>query len=79
MTWDMYNAPIPPSDGRYAVWHDGSTSWQDLLLLKELHPIEMAEFAVSQGISNEPAFNWWVPHTLRKREAIIKLALSCNA
>ena len=40
-------------------WHDGSTSWQDLSLLKENpNPIEMAKFAVSQGISNEPAFNW---------------------
>ena len=27
-----------------------------------------------QGIDHKPAFNWWVPHTLKKREAIIKLA-----
>ena len=40
------------------------------MLLKELHPIETAEFQVSQGICNEPAFNWWVPHILRKREAM---------
>ena len=55
-------------------WRDGSTSWESLKLLKESHPIETAEFAVSQGIDREPAFNWWVPHTLKKREAIIKLA-----
>jgi hypothetical protein len=55
-------------------WRDGSTSWESLKLLKESHPIETAEFAVSQGIDREPAFNWWVPHTLNKREAIIKLA-----
>jgi hypothetical protein len=55
-------------------WHDGSTSWESLKLLKESHPIETAEFAVSQDIDREPAFNWWVPHTLKKREAIIKLA-----
>ena len=60
----------------FCQWRDGSTSWQDLSLLKESHPIEMAEFAVLQGISGELAFNWWVPHTLRKREAIIKLAWS---
>ena len=34
---------------------------------------------MSQGLSGEPAFNWWVPHTLRKREAIIKLARSRSA
>ncbi len=45
-------------------WCDGSTSWQDLSLLKELHLIKTAKFAASQGISDEPAFNWWVPHIL---------------
>ena len=60
-------------------WRDGSTSWQDLSLLKESHPIQTAEFAVAQGIDAEPAFNWWVPHTLKKRAAIIKLARSRNA
>jgi hypothetical protein len=54
-------------------WRDGSTSWQDLLLRKELRPIQMAKFAIAQGINTEPAFNWWVPHTLKKRVAIIKL------
>ncbi len=39
----------------------------------------MAEFAIAQGIDTEPAFNWWVPHTLKKRAAIIKLARSRNA
>jgi hypothetical protein len=23
------------------------------------------------GINHEPAFNWWVPHVLRKRDRII--------
>ena len=38
--------------------------------------MEMAEFAVAQKIDREPAFNWWVPHILKKREAIIKLVKS---
>ncbi len=25
------------------------------------------------GIDHDPGFNWWVPHTLRKRDAIIAL------
>ncbi len=32
----------------------------------------MAEYAVAQGIENEPGFNWWVPFVLKKRERIIK-------
>ena len=33
--------------------------------------METAEFAKSRGIDNESTFAWWVPHTLRKRNAII--------
>ena len=52
-------------------WKDGSTTWEKLSKLKESNPIEVAEYAVAQDISHEPAFAWWVPHTLRKRERII--------
>ena len=33
--------------------------------------METAEFAKSRGIDDEPVFAWWVPHTLKKRNAII--------
>ena len=56
-----------------AQWKDGSSSWQKLSDLKESHPIETAEYAVAQGLEQEPAFNWWVPHVLKKRERIISL------
>ena len=39
--------------------------------MKESNPIEVAEFAVSQGIDHEPAFAWWVPYTLKKRDRIL--------
>ena len=39
--------------------------------MKEVHPVETAEYARARGISNEPAFAWWVPYTLRKREIIL--------
>ena len=52
-------------------WRDQSKSWVKLSELKESHPVETAEFAKSRGIDDEPAFAWWVPHTLRKRNAII--------
>ena len=54
-------------------WKDGSTSWQRLSDLKESHPVQVAEFATAQKIDHEPAFNWWVPHTLKKRQRIIAL------
>ncbi len=52
-------------------WKDGTTSWERLADLKESNPIELAEYAVTQGIDREPAFAWWVPYTLRKRNRII--------
>ena len=53
-------------------WIDGTTSWIPLKDLKESNPIEVAEFATSRSIQNEPAFAWWVSHVLRKRSIIIK-------
>ena len=53
------------------TWRDGSTSWERLADLKESYPIEVAEYAVAHGIDREPAFSWWVPYTIRKRNRII--------
>ena len=39
-------------------WKDGSTSWEKLFDLKESHPVEFAEYDLSQDLMNEPAFNW---------------------
>ena len=40
-------------------------------MLKESNPIEIAEYVTALDIENEPAFLWWVPFTLRKRDRII--------
>ena len=37
-----------------------SKAWINLADMKEVHPVEMAEYARMRGISNEPAFAWWV-------------------
>ena len=50
---------------------DQSESWVKLSELKESHPVETVEFAKSRGIDDKSAFAWWVPHTLKKRNAII--------
>ena len=52
-------------------WKDGTTTWERLADLKESNPVQVAEYAVSQGIDHEPAFAWWVPFTLKKRDRII--------
>ena len=54
------------------LWKDGSTTWEKLSDMKESYPIECAEYAVSQSLQHDPAFNFWVNHVLKKREAIIK-------
>ena len=52
------------ADGRYFMrrtttgwhlciqWKEGSTFWEKLSDLKESHPVECAEFALSQGLMN---------------------------
>ena len=39
--------------------------------MKETHPVEVAEYARARGIDKEPAFEWWVPHTLKKRQVVL--------
>ena len=50
---------------------DKSKSWINVADMKEAHLVETAEYARARGISNEPAFTWWVPYNLRKREVIL--------
>ncbi len=54
-------------------WKGGSTTWESLKDLKESHPLEMAEYAIMQGIDHKPAFNWWVLQVMRLRKCIISL------
>ncbi len=53
------------------LWKDKSTSWVALKDVKEGNPIQVAEFAIANGIANEPAFAWWVRDALKKRDRII--------
>ena len=39
--------------------------------MKESHPVEVAEYERARGIDKEPAFEWWLPHTLEKRQVIL--------
>ena len=53
------------------LWKDGSETWIPLKDLKESHPVELADYARARNIDKEPAFAWWIPYTLRKRDVII--------
>ena len=52
-------------------WMDSSETWIPLKVMKESHPVDIAEFAKARGIVDESAFSWWVPYTLRKRDVIL--------
>ena len=52
-------------------WEDRSTSWMPLVDIKETIPADVAEYAKANRLDKEPAFAWWVPHTLKKRDQII--------
>ena len=52
-------------------WKDGSTNLVSLKDIKESYPVQVAEFALATHISMEPAFAWWVPFMLKKRNRIL--------
>jgi hypothetical protein len=37
-------------------WKDGSTTWVPLADLKDSYPVQVEDYAVSNNLSNEPAF-----------------------
>jgi hypothetical protein len=46
-------------------WSNGSCQWIDLKLLKESNPVQVAKYATSHNIDEEPTFAWWVPYVLQ--------------
>ena len=53
------------------LWKDGTQQWAPMEDIKASHPVEVAEYAQSRSLTDEPAFKWWVPYTLKKRDRII--------
>ena len=49
------------------IWKDQLKTWIPLKDLKESNPVEVAEFAKSRFIEDEPAFCWWVPYVVKSR------------
>jgi hypothetical protein len=46
-------------------WANNSRQWDDLKILKESNPAQVAEYAIAWNIGEEPAFAWWVPYPTR--------------
>lgn len=55
-------------------WKDGSTSWLTLKELKETNAVEVAQYAKENRLLDEPAFQWWAPHVLKKLIRLIKMS-----
>ena len=55
---------------------DGSEQWYPLKDMKESYPVQVVEYDVAKGISNYPEFSWWVPYTIKKRNAVISVIKS---
>ena len=53
------------------LWKDGTSTWEKLKDIKASYPVQLAEYAHHCRIADEPAFAWWVPHVLKKKERII--------
>ena len=39
--------------------------------VKEAYPVQLAEYALQRSITNAPAFAWWTPYVLKKKNIII--------
>ena len=54
----------------YVDWKDNGGNWIELKDLKHAYPVELAEYAIKSNIQHEPAFAWWIPWTMKKREMV---------
>ena len=54
-----------------AQWKDGTTTWHKLKDIKDSYPVQLAEFAIQNGIQEEPAFAWSIDYTIKKKNRII--------
>ena len=64
-------APLKRAGKILVKWKDGSTTWIALKDTKESYPVQLEEYDVQNRISLEPAFTWWAPYVLRKRNFIL--------
>ena len=68
---EVRSVSLPKQQGdKYLSMHFSYTHWF-MMPLNKSHPMQIAEFAVVQGIDHYTAFNWWVMHAHKKRDGNI--------
>jgi Reverse transcriptase (RNA-dependent DNA polymerase) len=55
----------------FVQWKDGSTSWIPLKEMKESFPVETARYGRDRKLLDEPAFDWWARHVLKKAQTVL--------
>jgi len=56
------------------MWKDGTSSWHTLADVKNSYPLQLANYAIQNGLEKEAAFSWWVKPTIKHKRAFIKAA-----
>ncbi len=54
-------------------WKDGSSSWHPMIDVKNSFPVQLADYALFHKLQDKAGFSWWIKHTLKKRERMIKV------
>ena len=52
-------------------WHDGQSTWNSLKDVKDSYPCQLADYAIENQLDDLPAFQWWIPTVVKKRDRII--------
>ena len=68
----LYNKPTKKGWQIEVDWKDGTSSWCTLSDSKESYSVQTAEYAIQNGLEDEPAFRWGVRYVNRKKERILK-------
>jgi hypothetical protein len=55
-------------------WRGGGTAWIELKTMKESNAVEVAEYALANQISHEPAFYCWVHDVICRKKRLIELS-----
>jgi hypothetical protein len=53
-------------------WKDGGSDWIPLKDMKEVFPVQTAEYTVANKLAEQSAFAWWVRHALKTRDRMIE-------
>jgi hypothetical protein len=54
------------------LWQEGNTTWETLSAMRDMNMPKCAEYALQNGLADEPAFKFWVKHAIKKRSRMIK-------